>query len=110
MSEYINDFEEVCQSNSNDTQTRRPATDLELEQQARIAEFEAALAHARKQTAELVEAVEAYGEALHARFKAQANVNEMGIAVIENIVYDNEERTATAMFDLAIKLKEQDDD
>ncbi|NBQ49269.1 MAG: hypothetical protein EBY40_01085 [Marivivens sp.] len=41
MSEYINDFDEVCQSGSNSTTDRRPASDLELEQQSRIAELEA---------------------------------------------------------------------
>ena len=41
MSEYINDFDEVCQSGSNSTTDRRPASDLELEQQSRITELEA---------------------------------------------------------------------
>ena len=39
--EYINDFDEVCLSGSNSTTDRRPATELELEQQSRIAELEA---------------------------------------------------------------------
>ena len=72
--------------------------------------FAAALAHARKQQAELVEAVVEYGQALHERFKAEANIDEVGIAVVDNVLYDNEERAATAMFDLAAQHKEQDDE
>ena len=40
MSQYINEFNEVCHSNSNDTRTRREATDLELEQAKAILDLE----------------------------------------------------------------------
>ncbi len=58
---------------------------------------------------ELVEAIEKYGKAMHARLVAEA-ADENGIAVVENVLYDNEELAAVAMFDLAAQLKEQDDD
>ena len=57
----------------------------------------------------LVEAVVKYGKAMPARLVAET-VDENGIAVIENVLYDNEELAATAMFDLAAQLKEQDDE
>lgn len=39
MSEYINEFGEVCLAGSNDTRTRRPATELEIEQSEKIKEL-----------------------------------------------------------------------
>lgn len=41
MTEYINDFDEVCLSGSNSTTDRRPATDLELSQRDEIARLAA---------------------------------------------------------------------
>ena len=72
-------------------------------QRARDAEIAALTAELEKHR-ELVKAVVKYGKAMHARFVAET-VDENGIAVIENVLYDNEELAATAMFDLAAQLK-----
>jgi len=77
MTEYINDFDEVCLSGSNSTTDRRPASDLELSQRDKIAELEAREDKSR----ELVEAIistdasayTAHIHALAAQLKEQAD-------------------------------------
>ena len=59
---------------------------------------------ARRERDELAEAVEKYGEALFARLKAE--VTGVDVQMIEDILYDNEELAGDAMFKLATKHKE----
>ncbi len=59
MTEYINDFDEVCPARSTSTTDRRPATDLELSQRDEIAR----LAAENERMREALRDIESYGEA-----------------------------------------------
>lgn len=82
--------------------------DCDYDPTGKIEMLESTIATLTAERDALVEAVKKYGQAMHERLRAEA-VDENGIAVIENVLYDNEELTATAMFDLAAQLKEAGD-
>ena len=74
MSEYINDFDEVCLAGSNSTTDRRPASDLELSQRDEIAELEA-------KVAELTDAIDAFRHIDRSGRRDTADLEQLNDAV-----------------------------
>jgi deoxycytidylate deaminase len=110
MTEYINDFDEVCLAGSNSTTDRRPASDLELSQRDEIAELEAKIERLESRGIEdmhhTIATLTAERDAL---VEAARNLERAW----ENATYHDVEDTSPArseLFELLIQFKEQGDE